>query len=211
MTNKSDLLKGLYVVTDRPLCLERSMSVDRIGALAIAGGAQIIQYRNKQSSPAVCLYEADILAKLCRKLGAILLINDDVELAVEVGADGAHLGQDDMNIRQARLHLGPDKIIGITCHNDLQLAQQAEQAGADYVAFGRFFASASKPSAPAATLEILQQAIKELSIPVCAIGGITTDNAPELISNGAHMLAVVHGVFGAWEITQAAKSYVKLF
>jgi len=193
------------------MCLERSMSVDKIVAMAIAGGARIIQYRNKQSPLAVRLYEADILSKLCKKLGAMLLINDDVDIAIEVGADGVHLGQDDMHIREARLRLGGDKIIGVTCHNDLQLAQQAEQAGADYVAFGRFFTSSSKPSASPASMDTLQQAAKQLSIPVCAIGGITVDNAPALIKNGAQMLAVINGVFGAWKIAQAAKNYAKLF
>jgi len=193
------------------MCLERSMSVDKIVALAVAGGARILQYRNKQSPPAVRLYEADILAKLCKKLGATLIINDDVDIAVEVNADGVHLGQTDLDLNEARQRMGNDKIIGVTCHNDLQLAQQAEQAGADYVAFGRFFTSSSKPSASPASMGILQQATKELSIPICAIGGITVDNAPEVIKNGAHMLAVINGVFGAWKITQAAKNYAKLF
>jgi len=211
MKNKTDLLKGLYVITDRPMCLERSMSVDKIAALAIAGGASIIQYRNKQSPPAVRRYEANLLAELCSKMGAILLINDDVDIAIEVDAHGVHLGQEDMSLEEARLRLGEHKIIGITCHNDLELARQAEKGGADYVAIGRFFPSASKPSAPPATIETLRQASSELSIPVCAIGGITHDNAPELIKNGAQMIAVCNAVFGAWKITQAAKDFSKLF
>lgn len=211
MMNKTDKLKGLYVVTDRPLCLERSMSVDRIVAMAIAGGARIIQYRNKQSPSAVRLYEAELLAKLCKKLGAILLINDDIDIAIEVDADGVHLGQEDTSLAEARTRLGQDKIIGITCHNDMGLARQAERGGADYVAFGRFFPSSSKPSAPAASIETLRQARQELSIPICAIGGITLNNAPELIRNGADMVAVVNAVFGAWKITQAAKEITQLF
>ena len=198
--NKTERLKGLYVITDRPMCLERSMSVDKLVALAISGGARIIQYRNKQSPSAVRLYEAAILAKLCKQLDAIFIINDDVDIALEVDADGVHLGQEDLN-----------KIIGITCHNDLQLAREAEQASADYVALGRFFGSSSKPSAPPASLDTLHQAVNELSIPVCAIGGITPENAPKLIEYGAHMLAVINGVFGTWNVTQAAKAYTKLF
>lgn len=209
--NKTDRLRGLYVITDRPMCLERSMSVDKLVALAITGGARIIQYRNKQSPHAVRLYEAEILARLCKQLDALLLINDDVDIAVEVNADGVHLGQKDMDIKEARARLGSDKIIGITCHNDIQLAREAEQAGADYVALGRFFGSSSKPSAPPASLDTLQQAVNELSIPVCAIGGITTENAPKLIGKGAHMIAVINGVFGTWNVTQAAKAYTKLF
>ena len=211
MKNKNDKLKGLYVVTDRPMCLERSMSVDKIVALAIGGGARIIQYRNKQSPHAVRLYEAEQLAKLCRKLDAILLINDDIDIAIEVGADGVHLGQQDTSLAEARSRLRQDKIIGITCHNDIELARQAQAGGADYVAFGRFFPSISKPSAPAASVDTLRQANQELSIPICAIGGITLNNAPELIKNGADMLAVVNAVFGAWKVTQAAKAFTQLF
>lgn len=209
--NKTDKLKGLYVVTDRPMCLERSMAVDKIVALAIAGGARIIQYRNKQSPHAVRLYEAEILAKLCKNLDAILLINDDIDIAIEVDADGVHLGQEDTSLAEARERLAQDKIIGITCHNDMELARQAQSGGADYVAFGRFFPSSSKPSAPAASLDTLHQASQELSIPICAIGGITIENAPELIKNGADMVAVVNAVFGAWKITQAAKDFTQLF
>jgi thiamine-phosphate pyrophosphorylase len=211
MMNKTEKLKGLYVVTDRPLCLERSMSVDKIVALAIAGGARIIQYRNKQSPAAVRLYEAELLAKLCKKLDTIFLINDEIDIAIEVNADGVHLGQEDTSLAEARLRLGQDKIIGITCHNDLELARQAQSGGADYVAFGRFFPSISKPSAPAASVETLLQAKQELSIPICAIGGITINNAPELIKNGADMVAVVNAVFGAWKVTQAAKEFTQLF
>ena len=210
-TEHQKRLAGLYVVTDRPMCLERSMSVDKIVALAIAGGARIIQYRNKQSPKAIRLYEAEQLAKLCKKLNTTLLINDDVDIAIEVNADGVHLGQEDTGLAEARARLGPDKIIGITCHNDIELARRAQAGGADYVAFGRFFPSLSKPSAPAASVEILQQAHQELDIPICAIGGITLDNAPELIKSGADMIAVVNAIFGAWKITQAAKSFSQLF
>ena len=148
---------------------------------------------------------------LCKQLDALLLINDDVDIAVEVNADGVHLGPEDMDIQEARARLGSDKIIGITCHNDIQLAREAEQAGADYVALGRFFGSSSKPSAPPASLDTLQQAVNELSIPVCAIGGISPENAPKLIGKGAHMIAVINGVFGTWNVTKAAKAYTKLF
>jgi thiamine-phosphate pyrophosphorylase len=208
---KTESLKGLYVITDRPMCLERAMSVDKLAALAIGGGARIIQYRNKQSPHAVRCYEARLLAELCNKLSAILLINDDVDIAIEVNAHGVHLGQDDTSLAEARERLGKDKIIGITCHDDIALAKKAEHGGADYVAFGSFFPSFSKPSASLASIEVLKQAKKELSIPVCAIGGITLENAPELIQNGADMLAVCNGVFGAWKVTQAASDFSRLF
>lgn len=187
------------------------MSVDKLVALAIAGGARIIQYRNKQSPLAVRRYEANLLAELCNKLSAILIINDDVDIAIEVDAHGVHLGQDDMSVAEARARLGEQKIIGITCHDNIELAKKAAQGGADYVAFGSFFPSFSKPSAPLASLEILRQAKQELTIPVCAIGGITVENAPELIQNGADMLAVCNAVFGAWKVSQAAGDFSRLF
>ena len=187
------------------------MSVDKLAALSIAGGARIIQYRNKQSPLAVRRYESSLLAELCNKLNAILIINDDVDIAIEVDAHGVHLGQDDTSLLEARERLGKNKIIGVTCHNDIELAKKAEHGGADYVAFGSFFPSFSKPSASLASIQVLQQAKQELSIPICAIGGITVENAPELIENGADMLAVSNAVFGAWKVTQAASNFSRLF
>lgn len=211
MTNKTDLLKGLYAITDHNLCLERSISIEPLVERAITGGAKIIQYRNKQSPRTERLQEARQLVELCRKHHAILLINDDVDLAVEVDADGVHLGQTDTSLAEARKRLGEDKIIGITCHNDLDLAREAQRGGADYVAFGRFFPSKSKPSAPPATISVLEKAHLELSIPVCAIGGITLDNASQLIEKGADMLAVVNDIFAAEDVARAAREFSKLF
>jgi len=134
-----------------------------------------------------------------------------VELAIEVDADGVHLGQQDTPYSVARKLLGENKIIGITCHDKIELARQAEQEGADYVAFGRFFPSNSKPTAPPATMQILEQAKQELSIPLCAIGGITLDNATPLIEHGADMLAVIEAVLGARRIKQAAEAISKQF
>lgn len=205
------MLKGLYAITDHALCLERAIPVEQLVEQAIIGGAKIIQYRNKQSPGIERLQEARQLVKLCRKHNAILLINDDVELALEVDADGVHLGQTDTSLAEARRRLGKQKIIGITCHNDLKLAKEAQRDGADYVAFGRFFPSRSKPSAPPASIDVLVEARRELDIPICAIGGITLDNAPLLVEQGADMLAVVNELFAAPDVTHAAREFTKLF
>jgi thiamine-phosphate pyrophosphorylase len=202
-------LKGLYVITDPELTPDDKL-VQKV-ALAIAGGARIIQYRNKYAEPDHCAQELIALRELCHHHDAILLINDNVQLARLVGADGVHLGQDDLNLPQARNLLGEDAIIGITCHDSLDLARQAVSGGADYVAFGRFFPSQSKPEAPPAKVEILDQASSELNIPVVAIGGITVQNGEILLRHGADMLAVIHSVFGQPDIELAARRYARLF
>ena len=209
--NKAERLKGLYIVTDRQLCLDIGKNVEDLVVKAISGGAKIIQYRNKQSALTIRRHEAAVLATLCRETDTTFLINDNIELALEVNADGVHLGQKDTPLANARKLLGDSKIIGITCHNDIKLAQQAEQNGADYVAFGRFFPSLTKPTAPPATIAILQEAADTLNIPICCIGGINASNASALIEHGADMVAVSYSVLGAKKIQQAAEQISKLF
>ena len=204
-------LQGLYVITDRELFLSLEKDISELVNLAIQGGARIVQYRNKISSTAMRSEEAHKLLTLCRKRNVTLLINDDVDLAIEIDADGVHIGQSDMPVSEARNILGKDKIIGVTCHNKLELAQAAQEAGADYVAFGRFFPSKTKPSAPPATVNILQQAKELLSIPVVAIGGITAASAQVLIDHGADMLAVSHSVFAANDIIAGTQQLSRLF
>ncbi len=201
-------LQGLYVITDRAL-----MGADLLAQAeqAIAGGARLLQYRDKDSNSAQRQQQAGALAQLCKQHGVIFIINDDPALAVNVGADGVHLGQTDSNIYSARQALGTDKIIGVTCHASLKTALAAEKAGADYVAFGRFFPSQTKPDAPPAEIDILQQARRSLSIPIVAIGGITPENGSALIAAGADMLAVIHGIFGASDIRQAAATFARMF
>jgi len=210
MSNTSRL-RGLYVITDRELFLTLEKNISELVRQAIQGGARIVQYRNKISSTATRSEEARELLNLCRKHNVTLLINDDVDLARDIDADGVHIGQSDMPLTEARNKLGKDKIIGVTCHNRLELAQSAQTADADYVAFGRFFPSKTKPSAPPASVNILQQAKELLSIPIVAIGGITTANAQILINHGADMLAVSHSVFGASDVIASAKQLSRLF
>ncbi len=201
-------LCGLYAITDRDL-----MGNDLLARAerAIAGGARLLQYRDKSTDMRRREQEATALAQLCQQQDVCFIINDDPALALKVHADGVHLGQSDPDIVSARHTLGADKIIGITCHGSLKKALIAEKAGADYVAFGRFFPSQTKPDAALAGIDILQQAARKLSIPIVAIGGITPENSGALLEAGADMLAVIHGIFGTPDIRQAAAAFARLF
>lgn len=207
----TERLRGLYVITDHALHAQRDLSLLAMVEAAVTGGARIVQYRNKTAAVAERQREAQVLAELCKAHNVLFLINDDVQLALRVDADGVHIGQTDTTLLRARELLGEDRIIGVTCHNQIELALTAQQAGADYVAFGRFFPSVTKPEATPASLSILQQARAALTIPIAAIGGITPANAPPLLAQGVDMLAVIHGVFGAADITAAAGEYAQLF
>lgn len=205
------LLEGLYCITDPSLTVNSPLQIEDMVQQAIGGGARIIQYRDKLST---ATQQADIahrLCQLCRRQSVLFLINDNPQLAKSVDADGVHLGQTDTDLRTARDMLGKDKIIGISCHANLQLAQSAQQQGADYVAFGRFFASQTKPQASPAPLQLLTEAKATLHIPIVAIGGINEENAPMVLAAGADMLAVIHHVFGQTDIRQAAKNIARLF
>lgn len=185
-------LSGLYAITDEMLM---GLYFEPAAEQALKGGARIIQYRNKTTNEKRRLEQAQSLRRLCNKYNSLLIINDDVELALAVNADGVHIGREDTAYEQAREKLGSGKIIGVSCYNDLELARQAELKGADYVAFGAFFSSSIKPEASEAELSLLQQACDELSIPVCCIGGITAGNATPLIEAGSQMLAVISDIF----------------
>lgn len=207
-----DLIAGLYAVTDELLIPETGF-VDRVTA-ALRGGARVVQYRDKSENRDKRLRQAIGLMSICRDHSATLVINDDVQLAHQIGAPAVHLGQGDLNVRLARLHLGPEVLIGVTCHNSLELAISAQLAGADYVAFGGFHASPTKPGAVQATPDLLRSARKRLALPVVAIGGITPENGKFLVRAGAHALAVVSGIFDqpdAKSVEAAAKRYTRLF
>ena len=178
---------------------------------ALQGGMRILQYRDKSNDAARRLEQASSLAGLCRQHDALFIINDDVELAQKVSADGVHLGKDDDAIASARNMLGANALIGCSCYNRLDLAIKSQQLGADYVAFGRFFASRTKPQAVEAGIDILQRARESLDIPICAIGGITLPNAGSLVEAGADMVAVIEDLFSAEDIGQRAAGYHALF
>ena len=178
---------------------------------ALAGGTRLVQYRSKTMNEELRREQARALAHLCRQFEVPLLINDHIDLALEVGADGVHLGREDAPISQARLKLGHEKIIGISCYNELGSAIEAECSGADYIAFGAFFTSVTKLDTVPASVDLLQQGNLEISIPIVAIGGINSDNALELISAGADAVAVSNALFGARDIRSEAGKFSALF
>ena len=198
-------LHGLYVVTPE-VCADLILCVRQ----AIAGGASMVQYRDKQASAATRASRAHILLQLCRENHVPLIINDDVELALTLGADGVHVGTTDPEIGTIRQQM-PQAVIGASCYNDWTSAEQAAQAGASYLAFGSFYPSLTKPDAAPADRPLLMRARQELSLPICAIGGIDASNAAGLIEAGADLLAVSHHVFAAPDITAACASIAALF
>ncbi|MCO6413695.1 MAG: thiamine phosphate synthase [Thiogranum sp.] len=202
-------LRGLYAITEASLQPPEQLP-ERV-AQALDGGARVLQYRDKSGDAAMRLRQARSLAGLCRASGVALIINDDVQLAVDCGADGVHLGKDDADPAEARRRLGAQAIIGVSCYDQWQRAQSAAEQGADYIAFGRFFASRTKPAAVQADVQLITRARRELGLPVVAIGGITPHNGGQLVAAGADMLAVVQGVFAAADVRRAAAAYAALF
>ena len=200
-------IKGLYAIT--PDTLDTAELLDKT-RLILQGGAGVLQYRNKVADAAMQLSHARALRDLTREFHCIFIINDDAELAQRVDADGVHLGGDDGSVSAARIIVGADKIIGVSCYNRLALAQQAVAEGADYVAFGSFFASQVKPNAVIATLALLQQARREISLPIVAIGGITLSNAPLLLAAGADAWAVISAVYSVPDSYAAARQFAEL-
>ena len=201
-------ISGLYAVT--PDLADTAELAAKVEA-ALAGGARVLQYRNKSASAALRLEQAQTLLARCRERRVPLIINDDLDLATALDADGLHLGSEDGALAAARLRLGPGKLLGASCYNRLDLALAAARDGADYVAFGGFFRSSVKPGAVPAPLALLREAKQRLALPVVAIGGITPDNAPQLIAAGADGVAVISALFGASDIRAAARQFDALF
>ena len=202
-------LRGLYVITeDRRSGPEALRSAVQA---ALHGGARIVQYRDKGSDPTRRLAEARTLADLCRAQGAVFLVNDDIDLAVAARADGVHLGRHDRDVATARSRLPANGLIGVSCYDRFDMALQAAAQGADYVAFGSFFPSPTKPDAVRAGPGLLERARHELSLPTVAIGGISPENGAALVRTGADMLAIISGVFAAPDITAAARAYSNCF
>ncbi|MHB8622400.1 MAG: thiamine phosphate synthase [Sulfuricaulis sp.] len=202
-------IAGLYAIADTQY-LDDTRLLPAV-AQAIEGGAGIIQYRDKKHGAPDRRRQATDLAVLCRQFHVPLIINDDVELARQVPAAGVHLGRDDISPGQARAQLGPAAVIGVSCYNELGRAVLAQNAAADYVAFGSFFASRTKPQAVHASVELLCAAKQKLRIPVVAIGGITPENGAPLLAAGADALAIIEGVFGQADVRAAARRYTQLF
>jgi thiamine-phosphate pyrophosphorylase len=201
-------LSGLYALT--PDCADTDWLAACVRA-ALAGGAAAIQYRNKTAAPALRLAQARMVRAACTASGATFIVNDEVELAARVDADGVHLGRDDATVASARKRLGRRATIGVSCYDSLARADAAVGAGADYIAFGSFFPSAVKPGAVRAPTELLSAAKLRWTLPVVAIGGITPANAGPLLAAGADAVAVISAVFDAPDVEAAARAIARLF
>jgi thiamine-phosphate pyrophosphorylase len=208
MHRPTPAIRGLYAIT--PDEADTDVLLHKV-RLALQGGARVLQYRNKSADSALRLVQAQALSALTHAYGALLIVNDNPQLARTVDADGVHLGQGDLPLARARDLLGTEKIIGVSCYNQLPLALAARAGGADYVAFGAFFSSSVKPEAVAANLDLLRAARAEIDAPLVAIGGITAQNGAGLGHAGADALAVISALFGAPDIPAAAKDFAKLF
>ena len=211
-------IAGLYAITPNGRPMDRLLAETEA---ALKGGANLVQFRDKSSNQKQRLQTAQALVALCAKFGKPLIVNDDIELALETGATGVHLGQQDGSVAKARTLLGDDAIIGATCHDSIELASRAKQQGASYLAFGRFFKSSTKPDAPPASFAVLTEA-KKLGLPIVAIGGITHLNAGQLLHHGINSIAVIEALFGTEvievtdeinteAITASATEFRKLF
>ncbi|SCY53020.1 thiamine-phosphate diphosphorylase [Nitrosospira sp. Nl5] len=201
-------INGLYAITPD---MDDSSNLATMTRQALMGGARLVQYRNKIANSALRLEQARLIAPLCRKFNVPLIVNDHLDLAVEIGADGVHLGQEDAPVTEARRRLGAGKIIGASCYDRLELAVDAERQGADYVAFGAFFASVTKPGAAGAPLNLLRDAKRKLHTAVVAIGGVTPNNAVELIHLGADAVAASNALYSARDVRSAAEKFSRLF
>jgi thiamine-phosphate pyrophosphorylase len=201
-------IKGLYAVT--PNEIDTKLLVAKVEA-ALKGGVRLVQYRNKAAGKALLLRQATALLAACRAYGASLIINDHLDLCAQIDADGLHLGAADCKPGPVRRLLGADKIIGVSCYNQIALAHAAEADGADYVAFGACFSSETKPNAVNAPLSLFEQAKKELNIPVVGIGGINIDNALKVRAAGADAIAVISTLFDARNITDLSQRFSSLY
>ena len=201
-------VSGLYAVTPE---LNDSIALVNMVDAALRGGARVIQYRSKSIEDSLRRSQAGEIANLCRFRDALFIVNDSASLAREVGADGVHLGRDDGGVLAARTILGPGKLIGVSCYNEIGRAREAVLQGADYVAFGSFFSSHTKPRALRAGTDLLQIAVSEIELPVVAIGGITEDNAAGLIAAGADAVAAVSALFDAIDVEAQARRFARLF
>ena len=201
-------LAGLYAIT--PEEPRTDILVRKVGQ-ALGGGASVVQYRNKTSGPELRREQGRALAALCRAAGAAFIVNDDLALALELGADGVHLGGEDGDLVEARRRLGQARLLGASCYNRIELAEAAAQAGVDYLAFGSVFSSGTKPGAVRAPLSLFAEARRSFDLPLVAIGGITLQNASQVFAAGADAVAVISAVFDAKDIAASAAGFTRLY
>lgn len=201
-------MKGLYLVTPDWDDTQKLLDVTEAG---LRGGAALVQYRHKTASPQLRREQAAALLVLCRNYGRPFIVNDFVELCMELDADGIHVGGTDAPIAQVRAAVGPDKIVGASCYGSLQLARDAQQAGASYVAFGGFYPSRVKKYEVSTSPEIITQARTEVPVPNVVIGGMTPENAAPLVAHGADMVAAISSVYMVDDPEAATRRFVNLF
>ena len=199
------MIKGLYAIT--PDTADTDLLLQKVEA-ALQGGINILQYRNKAASHKLQTQQARAILPLCRQFNVPLIINDSVKLCLTLDADGVHLGSDDGNLAEVRARIGNDKILGVSCYNRFDLALSAQQIGANYVAFGACFASRTKPNAPVASLNLFERAKLDLQIPTVAIGGITAQNAPQILRADASAIAVINAIFSADDVKLATENII---
>lgn len=206
--NSPHKVRGLYAITpDEP---DTALLVQKVKA-ALQGGVALLQYRNKAANHKLKTQQARALLPLCRQCGVPLIINDSIKLCLTLDADGVHLGAEDGDLKEARKRLGVDKILGASCYNRIDLALQAQLAGADYVAFGACFSSDTKPNARHAPLSLFKEAKQQILVPMVAIGGITLENAVQVLQAGADAIAVVNALFSAENITETSQQLNRYF
>jgi len=204
----SETFKGYYFITDARLSRAGNIS-DVISAISCK--VSVVQYRNKDAETREMYYEARRLGKLCREAGAAYLINDRVDIALSVDADGVHLGQSDMPFAAARRLLGPDKIIGLTVHN-LAEALEGERLGADYLGVSPIFSTATKPDAgKPAGISLIEQIRRKVSLPLIAIGGINHSNARQVVAAGADGLCAISCVVASESARDEMRRFQDLF
>ena len=201
-------IKGLYAVT--PDILNTELLCEKVEKV-LQGGASLVQYRNKAADAGLRLRQATALLVLCRSFNVPLIINDHLDLCAQIDADGLHLGDTDCDLGAARRLLGEHKILGASCYNRLDLAVQAETAGASYVAFGACFSSSTKPDAENASASLFVDAKHKIKIPLVAIGGITLQNASQVIQAGTSAIAVLDALFNAEDVEAASQQFARLF
>jgi thiamine-phosphate pyrophosphorylase len=201
-------LRGLYAIT--PDEADSGVLAHKVRQ-ALAGGARMVQYRNKSADAALRLEQGAAVLALCRAANVPLIVNDDADLAEALGADGLHLGRADVPVAAARARLGQGRVLGASCYDRLALACAARDAGADYVAFGSAFSSTTKPNATRAPHSLFREAKTRLNCPVVAIGGITSQNAHTVIEAGADAVAVISALFDAPDIERRAREFARIF
>ena len=201
-------ISGLYAITpdqsDTDDLLNKTQQV-------LEGGARLVQYRNKSADKMLLKEQAKSLLQLCRAYKIPLIINDHIDLAMAIDADGVHVGLGDIPVSAARERFGQGKIIGASCYNNLHLALQAEESGSDYVAFGAFFPSETKTDTVPVSTNLVDYAKQKVTVPIVGIGGIRLINAAAVIDSGCDAIAVCNDLFGTGNITARALQYTQLF